>query len=190
MRQLQILLVGFLTAFLLVACDNEEESLAKPTPQEPNREAIGYYCNMIVVDHLGPKAQIFLKGSDQPLWFTSVRDAIAFTMMPDEPKSIVSLYVSDMARATWDKPEPGIWIEADSATYVIGSARRGGMGAQEVVPFSKAEAAERFIAEHGGRIVNFSAIPESYVLSAEPEMQHHQMQDGRHEEGEGHDHAN
>lgn len=44
---------------LLAACDNGEQQAAKPAPQELTREAIGHYCNMIVADHHGPKAQLF-----------------------------------------------------------------------------------------------------------------------------------
>ncbi len=38
------------------------------------------------------------------------------------------------------------------------------MGAKEAVPFSTQEAAERFVADKGGRIVNFKDMPEDYVL--------------------------
>ncbi len=38
------------------------------------------------------------------------------------------------------------------------------MGAQEAVPFSTQEAADKFVAEKGGRIVSFAEMPEAYVL--------------------------
>ena len=163
---------------LLTAC-GEEPTVAKPDPQELTREAIGYYCNMIVADHQGPKAQILLKGRAEPIWFSSVRDAVAFTLLPEEPKSIAAIYVNDMARASWDSPEPGTWIEASGASYVIHSDRRGGMGAQEAVPFATAEAARNFTARHGGEVVAYADLPSDYILgSAESDA-----------ESSGHDHG-
>lgn len=149
---------------LLAAACGEEETAALP-PQELTRDAIGHYCGMIVADHPGPKAQIFLSGADEPLWFSSVRDALAFTVLPEEPKSVAAIYVNDMGRAEWGSPEPGTWIDAKSAWYVIGSDRTGGMGAPETAPFGERQQAEAFVTRHGGRIVAFADIPADYVLA-------------------------
>ena len=191
-----IALLGALVAagLWLSACDGDEQLAAKPAPQELTREAIGYYCNMIVADHQGPKAQLFLENTDEPIWFSSVRDAIAFTLLPDEPKAIAAIYVNDMGRATWEAPEPGTWIEAAAAHFVIQSERRGGMGARETVPFGDPAAAERFVAAHGGRVVPLEEVPKDYVLSAEQEMDHqvnHEAAHGlSHTEGMSHDSGN
>jgi len=156
--------LSLVVAASLGACD-DGTSVALPPPQEPTREAGGYYCGMIVVDHEGPKGQIFLTGREDPLWFSSVRDAIAFTMLPEEPKRIRAVYVNDMARAkTWAKPEPGAWVLLGEAWYVIESDRTGGMGAPEAVPFSDRSAAEDFAAAQGGHVVAFADIPPSYIL--------------------------
>ena len=64
---------------LLGACEDDDRVAEAPPPRDLTREAIGHYCNMIVVDHLGPKGQIFVRGVAEPVWFTSVRDTIAFT---------------------------------------------------------------------------------------------------------------
>ncbi|NIQ52250.1 MAG: hypothetical protein GWN85_01855, partial [Gemmatimonadetes bacterium] len=53
-----------------------------PLPVEITRDHIGYYCNMIVVDHVGPKGQVHIKGRADPVWFSSVRDTIVFTLLP------------------------------------------------------------------------------------------------------------
>ena len=104
-----------------------------PPPAERAR-AIGYYCKMIVQDHQGPKGQIFLSGSAEPIWFSSVRDTLAFTRLPEEPKNVAAIYVSDMGRASWTSPEAGTWIAAEQAWCVIGSERQGGMGAPRPCP--------------------------------------------------------
>lgn len=161
-----------LAAALVPAACGETETAGTIAPQALTRAAIGYYCNMIVADHVGPKAQIFLAGRAEPLWFSSVRDAVAFTLLPEEPKSLSAIYVNDMGRASWDAPEPGTWIEAHDAVFVIGSSRRGGMGALEAVPFAQRTAAEPFAREHGGHIVSFAEIPRDYILNADDDGGH------------------
>lgn len=156
------LAAGIVLVVGLAAC-GEEEVAEAPPPVVPDREAVTYFGRMILVDHQGPKAQIHLESAEEPLWFPSVRDAVAFTVLPGEAKDITGIYVTDMAVAeSWDDPQ--VWMPAAEAVYVIGSNRRGGMGAPEAVPFSDPPAAEAFAADHGGRVVAWDAIPEDYVL--------------------------
>jgi copper chaperone NosL len=150
---------------LLAACGEEQQAEAPPPPHEVTSDAIGHYCGMALVEHPGPKGQAILKGRDEPIWFSSARDAIAFTRLPDEPKDIAAIYVTDMAVAkNWDHPERGTWVDARRAWYVIGSARKGGMGGDEAVPFGQELAARQFAETHGGQVVAFDAVPEDYIL--------------------------
>lgn len=154
-----VLIVG------VAACDNTEETAETPPPEEYSGEAIGYFCNMLLVEHGGPKGQVHLASRETPLWFSSVRDTVAFTLLEGEPKDIMAIYVNDMGRATdWQSPEPGTWVEAQAAWFVIGSRRMGGMGLPEVVPFGTSEAAETYAGEYGGRVVRLAEIPADYVL--------------------------
>lgn len=156
-------LIGGL-AFLATACD-DRVATSKPEPAKMTRDAIGYYCHMIIADHPGPKAQIFVRGTVEPVWFSSVRDAVAFTMLPEEPKTIAAIYVNDAAAlGEWENPVPSQWISADQAVFVVGSSRRGGMGAPEIVPFSNQADADQFIARFGGEISAWDAIPKQLVL--------------------------
>ena len=165
MKSLRHLGFVLLVATLTGACSDRQPA-AVPAPQELTRDAVGYICGMTVLDHDGPKGQIFLSDRQQPLWCTSVRDTIAFTLLPGEPKNIVAIYVTDIGRASWDQPEPGTWVDAHKAFYVLGSDRVGGMQAQEVVPFATREGAELFIQEHGGGITVFETIPRESILEA------------------------
>ena len=123
---------------------------------------------MALLEHPGPKGEIFLADRKEPVWFASVRETFAFTMLPEEPKNIAAIYVTDMGKATnWQRPEPGTWIDARKAYYVIGGRRQGGMGEAEAVPFGEASQAQRFAAENGGRVVAFAAMPEAFVLRDE-----------------------
>lgn len=154
-----------LAAALLAGCDRQSSPPSSSAPAEVQAEATGYYCGMLLVDHEGPKGQIHLESRSQPVWFSSVRDTIAFTRLPEEPRDIKAIYVNDMARTSeWEQPEPGAWVEARQAWFVIDSDRRGGMGAPEAVPFSDPAAAEAFRAAHHGRVVRLADIPDAYVL--------------------------
>jgi copper chaperone NosL len=128
-------------------------------------EATGRYCGMLLNAHEGPKGQIHLASRSQPVWFSSVRDTIAFTRLPEEPRDIRAIYVSDMARSKhYEQPDPGAWVDARQAWFVIESGMRGGMGAPEAVPFSDAPAAEAFRSRHGGRVLKLADVPDAYVL--------------------------
>lgn len=161
------LLAATLAAALTGGCDRALPPPAPPAPIEVQAEAVGHYCRMLLVDHEGPKGQIHLASRKEPVWFSSVRDTIAFMRLPEEPRDISAVYVNDMARATdWSQPEPGRWVDPRQAWFVIDSDQRGGMGAAEAVPFSDEAAAQAFRAAHQGRVVRLAGIPDAYVLGS------------------------
>jgi copper chaperone NosL len=165
MTRLPRMLAALLAALLLAGCGERQAKTEAPAPREVSDAAIGRYCGMSLAEHSGPKGQVFVRGMSDPFWFSSVRDAFAFTLLPEEPKDIAAIYVNDMGRAkNWEQPEPGTWVEARKAFYVIGSGRQGGMGGDEAVPFGEDAAARSFAAQHGGRVVAFAERPRSYIL--------------------------
>jgi copper chaperone NosL len=167
MRRLTATTIALLASLTLVGCW-EKQAAQQPPPHRMSAEDIGHYCGMNVLEHPGPKGQIFVASLIEPVWFSSARDTIAFTMLPDEPKDIQAIYVSDMGKApSWDKPGPDNWVEARKALFVIGSRLKGGMGGDEVVPFSDRAAAGKFVGDNGGRIVAFDQIPRDYVLTSD-----------------------
>lgn len=154
-----------LVALSLFSGCSQQEELPMPDAFTLDSEAIGRYCGMNVLEHEGPKGQIILGRIPEPIWFSSARDAVAFTMLPDEPKNIAAIYVSDMAVAeSWEQPGADNWIDAKTAFFVLGSRQRGGMGTAETVPFSTEEAALAFAAANGGKVMRFADIPLDYVL--------------------------
>jgi copper chaperone NosL len=159
--------LALLAALLLlgpVGC-KKKESAALPPPQDVSATAQAQFCGMTLAEHPGPKGQIFLRGDTHPLWFASVRDTFAFTLLPEMPKNIAAVYVNDMGRArNWDAPEAGTWVEAHDAAYVIGSRKRAGMETDEAVPFGDRQAAQRFAAENGGRVVGYDDMPRDYIF--------------------------
>jgi len=159
--------VVFLMALPLVAtvACNKLPDRVKPAPQEISEGAQAQFCGMALTEHPGPKGQLFVRGQDKPFWFASVRDTFAFTMLAEMPKNIAAIYVNDMGRVrNWSVPEPGTWVEAREAVYVIGSRRRAGMDTDEAVPFAAPDAAHRFAADNGGRVVRYEEMPLDYIF--------------------------
>ncbi|SFY30079.1 copper chaperone NosL [Paracoccus pantotrophus] len=159
---LLVLLLG------LAAC--REEVAQDTTPVEMNAQTLGHFCQMNLLEHPGPKAQVHLEGMPgTPLFFSQVRDAIAYARMPEQSHPILAIQVNDMGApgATWEEPGQGNWIEAKDAFFVMGSVQVGGMGAPEAVPFSSREAADAFVAAQGGRVMRLDAIPDEMVLAPE-----------------------
>lgn len=149
----------------LPGCDQHATRVRAPPPQEVTSDSVSTFCGMGVNEHPGPKGQIFVADRKAPYWFSSVRETLAFTRLPEEPKAITAIYVNDMGKATdWDRPEPGTWIDAKQAWFVIASAKRGGMTESEAVPFGDRARAEAFVTANGGRIVRFDDIPDDYIF--------------------------
>jgi len=145
----------------------DQQVATPPNPFALTAEAVGHYCGMNLNEHAGPKGQIILASQDWPVWFSSAREALSFTMLAEEAKDIRAIYVSDMAKAkSWDQPGADNWVEARNAFFVIGSRKQGGMGAPETIPFSTRPAAERFMADNGGSVVTFAQVPRDYVLGS------------------------
>jgi copper chaperone NosL len=156
-----LLLTGL--GLLVAACKKQTAGTAPPSPRPISAAANAEFCGMGLLEHPGPKAQIFVRDRPDPYWFSTVRDAIAFMRLPEMPKDITVIWVSDMARSH-DWQQPDAWVDGSQATYVIGSRRRSGMETDEAVPFGDAAAARLFAETEGGRVVRLSEIPSSYIF--------------------------
>lgn len=161
----KILFTAF-TILALSAC-SKEENTPPPTPQQISDSAVGHYCSMNLTEHNGPKAQIFLNGKpDKPVWFSTIKQMFGYTKLPEEPKGIHAIYVTDMGKVKdWEKPNADTeWIDAKKAYYVIESSFIGGMGAEDALPFADKAQAEKFAKEKGGRVVGFTEMPDEYIF--------------------------
>jgi len=165
MKRLRLALA--LAALLLAAaCGSGAGPETPPTPQPVTAESVGHYCGMALNEHDGPKGQLFLKGQAAPVWFSSIKQVFAYTLLPEEPKTVSAIYVNDMSTAGPDGvPDPAAWVEARQAFYVIEGRFIGGMGAEDAMPFSQRAHAESFARAHGGRVVTFAEVPEAYVFA-------------------------
>ncbi len=159
MRVFAVLAVLFLSA-----CS--EEAVDTPSAATLTDTAIGFYDQMIVVDHDGPKGQIHLSGSAEPIWFSQTRDAVAYIKSQERTAEILVFYVNDMGGATdWADPGAENWIDANAAYFVMGSDAVGGMGSPEMVPFALEDDAEAYAQKHSGRIMRLADIDPSEALA-------------------------
>lgn len=158
--------LGLAALLAVTACGDGAAPAAPPPPQAVSSRSVGHYCGMALADHTGPKGQIFIKGRPAPVWFSSIKQVFAYTLLPEEPKAITAIYVNDMATAGADgAPDPAAWIDARQAFYVIEGRFVGGMGAEDAMPFSLRDRAEAFAQAHGGRVVAYADVPEAYVFA-------------------------
>jgi copper chaperone NosL len=164
---------------LLSACNEQSAKQDVPAPVAMTEEAVGHYCNMNILEHTGPKAQVHLERLLFPIFFSQVRDAIAFMRLPEETQEAVVIYVNDMGKSEqWDFPGDNTWIDIQKAYFVINSTRTGGMGAPEAIPFGTEAAAKSFSGKHGGEVVRLTEIPDAYVLGPVELKQQSQLTTG------------
>src|SRR4029077_19453617 len=100
----------------LASCDDKPDADAPP-PRPIALDATGQFCGMTLGEHPGPKGQIFVRDRSAPYWFATVRETIAFTLLPEMPRGIVAIYVSDMARSQ-NQDQPEVWVLAKHAWFV------------------------------------------------------------------------
>lgn len=148
---------------LLTAC---KQDAPIPLPVAMTPTSTGYFCQMQIMEHPGPKAQVHLATyPGKPLFFSQVKDAVAYLRMPEQIDTVTATYVSDMgAAASWDDPGAMNWIAADTALYVVGSSARGGMDAPEFVPFADPARARAFAAAQGGQVFTLAQIPDAALI--------------------------
>lgn len=163
---MKTLTLAILSVLALTACKDDTTTASIPAPLVLTEEAAGHYCQMVILEHQGPKAQVHLANMPAPLWFSQVRDGIAYLKSPEQSAEILVLYVNDMGKAvSWTEPGADNWIDANLAYYVVGSDAIGGMGAPEIAPFGDPIAAADFATEHGGEVMTLADISAETVLS-------------------------
>lgn len=157
MKRLALLLL------LLAAC---REGANMPKPVELTPEAVGFFCQMNILEHGGPKGQVHLAElPGTPLFFSQVRDAVAYLRLPEQSYTVVAAYATDMGAVPgWDDLGTGHWVALDKAFFVVGSDRLGGMDQPELIPFADEAKARSFATEHGGQVMRLDQIPAEATL--------------------------
>ncbi|MDQ3060890.1 MAG: nitrous oxide reductase accessory protein NosL [Pseudomonadota bacterium] len=144
----------------LAGCDSASDIKAL-APVEIDRATTCDLDGMLLADYPGPKAQVHYAGQDKPTFFCDTVELFSTLLAGEQVRVATAIYVQDMGRAAWDKPE-GHWIDAKTAVYVLGSKRHGSMG-PTIASFAQPADAAKFATEYGGKVLAFGAIKADMV---------------------------
>ncbi|MDP2244193.1 nitrous oxide reductase accessory protein NosL [Pseudomonas sp.] len=166
MKTLFKTLLTLVIGLALLACsepESEQQSLA-PVAFHDTDEC--HVCGMIITDFPGPKGQAMEKASVKK--FCSAAEMLGWWLQPENRIGTAKLYVHDMGRSEWAKPDDGNLIDATSAFYVVGlgdSGLKGAMGAV-LASFADEQAARKLAAIHGARVLRFDEIDQDVLQQA------------------------
>lgn len=173
----------FLPALLMFAvfisgCSGEAEKvIEKPAPVHIESADECHVCGMAVTRFPGPKGEVITKKDQTVHKFCSTRDMFAWVLQPENVMRKHTLYVHDMSQTEWASPDDAALIDAREAFYVVGSERKGAMG-QTLASFSTESAAQDFMMEYGGEVIQFDAITLEHLNTEMPMGDMHEgMQD-------------
>ncbi|WP_324734430.1 nitrous oxide reductase accessory protein NosL [Pseudomonas paeninsulae] len=161
-RTLLVMLLGL----LLVACSEPEEQQKSLGPVAFHDSDECHVCGMIISDFPGPKGQAVDKSGVKK--FCSAAEMFGWWLQPENRIGTAKLYVHDMGRSEWAKPDDSHLIDAASAFYVIGLADSGLKGAMGAVlaSFADEQAAQKLATIHGARVLRFDEIDQGVLQQA------------------------
>jgi len=179
-------LLAVLLAFGLTGCGEKEEVQQSLEPVAFHDSDECHVCSMIITDFPGPKGQAVEKRGVKK--FCSTAEMLGWWLQPENRLLDAKLYVHDMGRSVWEKPDDGHLIDATSAYYVVGTSLKGAMGAS-LASFAEEQDAKALAGMHGGRVLRFEEIDQALLQEA-ASMQHGGMHDhapnGAHNAHAGH----
>lgn len=161
------------TLLPLAGCGSE--SADQPNPVTLTTEDQCDVCGMVIPNHPGPSAEIFYAENrpsdhDNPARFDSTWEAFQYNFERlDRGWSVAGFYVTDYSSVEYSlsssdgdtlistHPEAEAFVDAESVTFVVGSAVKGAMG-RDLIAFSDSGDAESFRDEHGGSLVEFGDV--------------------------------
>ena len=169
-------LLALLFALLLMACGESEQQAQAlgPVAFHPSDEC--HVCGMVIADFPGPKGEAVEKGGVKK--FCSTAEMIGWWLQPENLHLQAQLYVHDMGRSAWDKPDDDHLIDATSAYYVAGTRLKGAIGVV-LASFADEQAALELAAREGGRVLRFEEIDQA-VLQLAADMPGHGYQHAGH----------
>ena len=142
---------------VLAACSKEPEQVSARQAQAIHSGEECHLCGMIITNFPGPKGELYIKTSDKVKKFCSTRDMFSFLLDPEYKKQVKEVYVHDMSKSHWDKPDDSYFIDARNAFFVVGSSKTGAMG-KTLASFSQKQDAEKFAQAFGGKVNTFEQI--------------------------------
>ncbi len=118
-------------------------------------------CGMGIKKFPGPKAILEMRGGHQ-LKFCSAREAYCYALKPENQMLVDKMYVHDMGRSDWNKPDDSTFIDGKKAFMVLGAKKRAIMG-PPVATFENEGDALKFAHEFGGEVYEFSDLSSEFL---------------------------
>ena len=156
MQSIKFITIIFLV-LLLQACDSSTQTTVahKPVAFETSDEC--HVCGMIITQFNGPKGQAYDNRQKRMKKFCSTAELMFWYLQPENKSNVSEVYVHDMAKTPWNKPDDSHLISAKKAFFVIGSNKKGSMG-KTLASFSSRQDAINFSDSHGGEVLAFSGL--------------------------------
>ncbi|WP_415755478.1 nitrous oxide reductase accessory protein NosL [Pseudomonas leptonychotis] len=152
--------LALLVALGLTACGDPEQQVQTLTPVAFHSDDECHVCGMIIGDFPGPKGEAIEQNSVKK--FCSAAELIGWWLQPENQHLSAKLYVHDMGRSEWAKPDDSHLIDATQAYYVVGTQLKGAMGVV-LATFADEQAAQQLAAREGGRVLSFAEIDQSVL---------------------------
>jgi copper chaperone NosL len=150
----------------LLACNEPEIEQKNLGPVAFHDSDECHVCGMIITDFPGPKGQALSKSATKK--FCSAAEMLGWWLQPENRIGDAKLYVHDMGRSEWLKPDDSHLIDATQAFYVLGLGESGLQGAMGAVlaSFADEQAARKLAAIHGARVLRFEEIDQAVLQQA------------------------
>ncbi|UZE20805.1 nitrous oxide reductase accessory protein NosL [Pseudomonas sp. B21-054] len=150
-RALVVIMIGW----GLAACNDRAEDKPTLAPVAFHQSDECHVCGMVIADFPGPKGEIVGKGTVKK--FCSTAEMLGWWLQPENHLTEAKLYVHDMGKSAWEKPDDHHLMDARTAYYVVGTRLKGSMGVV-LASFSEEAAAHKLASEQGGRVLRFEDI--------------------------------
>lgn len=159
-------LLALLIGLSLLACSEPQTEQKSLEPVAFHSSDECHVCGMVITDFPGPKGQAVSKSETKK--FCSAAEMLGWWLQPENRIGDAKLYVHDMGRSEWAKPDDNHLIDATQAFYVVDLADSGLSGAMGVVmaSFANEQAALKLAAVHNARVLKFSEIDQKILQQA------------------------
>ncbi len=154
---------------LLVMGCGEPEQIA-PEVAALGPDASCALDGMLLAVHDGPKSQL-LRADGLRAFFCDTKEIFSELHDPVRQRRVRGVWFQTLDEHSWDAHADG-WAPADSVLLVVESSRMGAMG-PTLAPFLDRAAAQRFVAEHGGRILPFADIDPALLAQLQRQGMEH-----------------
>lgn len=157
-------------ALLLGGCGDKAAQNVAMQPMAFHSDDECHVCGMVITRFPGAKGQALDAKAQQVRKFCSAAEMLSWWMQPENRQANLTLYVHDMGKSQWDKPDDAHLILAEQAFYVPAPDLPGAMGLS-LGSFSDKQAAQQFADEQDSEVLTLEEM--IATLSAAPGTAHH-----------------